>query len=217
MQTFPNGTVFSVATAMAAAIAITALTNADPGVATTATPPLEGDICVLQSGWPSLNNRVVRALDPASTSFKLEGFDTTSTTKYPAGAGTGSFQVASGWVPLSQVTSIAKSGGDQQFYQWQYAEDPTGQQQQRPTYKNAKTLTLKLDYDSALAWYDALDKADEAKEAIVLRAVLPNNSILYYLVYPSFDSDPSMDLNQNMSNTATFSLISKLTRYDAAA
>ena len=107
--------------------------------------------------------------------------------------------------------------GDQQFYQWQYAEDASGQQLQRPTYKNAKTLTLKLDYDPALAWYDALDKADEAKEAIVLRAVLPNNSILYYLVYPSFDADPSMDLNQNMGNTATFSLISKLTRYDAEA
>jgi len=217
MQTFPNGTVFSVATAMAAAIAISAISNADPGVASTATPPEAGDICVLASGWPSLNNRVVRAASPTASAFSLEGFDTTSTSKYPAGAGAGSFQVASGWVPLSQVTSIAKSGGDQQFYQWQYAEDASGQQLQRPTYKNAKTLTLKLDYDPALAWYDALDKADEAKEAIVLRAVLPNNSILYYLVYPSFDADPSMDLNQNMGNTATFSLISKLTRYDAEA
>lgn len=216
MQLFPNGTVFSVATQMAAAIAITALSNANPGVATTASPPEDGDICVLQSGWPALNNRVARATAATANSFTLDGFDTTETTKYPAGAGVGSFQVASGWIPLSQVTSIAKSGGDQQFAQWQYAEDPTGQQQQRPTFKNAKVITLKLDYDPALAWYDALDKADEAKEAIVLRAALPNGSTLYYLVYPSFDADPSMDLNQNMANTATFSLNSKLTRYDAA-
>lgn len=217
MQLFPNGTVFSVATALATAVAISAISNANPGVATTATPPEEGDICVLTSGWPGLNNRVVRALDPTANGFTLEGFDTTAVAKYPAGAGAGSYQAASTWVTLSQVTSISKSGGDQQYFQWQYAEDPTGQQQQRPTYKNAKSIALKLDYDPALAWYNALDQADEAKEPVVLRAVLPNGAELFYLVYPSFDADPSMDLNQNMSNTATFSLISKLTRYDAAA
>lgn len=215
-QLFPNGTVFSVATALAAAVAISAITNASPGVATTATPPVEGDILVLTSGWPGLNNRIVRALDPTGTTFKLEGFDTTAVAKYPAGSGSGSYQEASSWVTLSQVVSISKSGGDQQYFQWQYVEDPSGQQQQRPTFKNAKSIALKLDYDPALAWYNALDQADEAKQPVVLRAVLPNGAELYYLVYPSFDSDPSMDLNQNMTNTATFSLISKLTRYDAA-
>lgn len=216
MQQFPNGTVFSVSTALAAAIAITALTNANPAVASAAAPPAAGAIGIVTSGWPGLNERVMRVANPDVDSFELEGFDSTDAGKYPAGAGAGSFQTVSTWVPLSQVTNIAKSGGDQQFFQWQYAEDPSGQQKQRPTYKNAKSITLTLDYDPALAWYDALDKADEAKEAVVLRAVLPSGDELYYLVYPSFDADPSMDLNQNMKNTATFSLVSKFTRYDAA-
>lgn len=210
---FPNGTVFSVSTALATAIALTGITNADPAVATTTVAPADGTIGVVTSGWPSLNNRVVRTANEASTTFELEGIDTTDTTVYPAGAGAGEFQAVSTWVTLSQVTNIAKSGGDQQFFQWQYVEDPTGQQQQRPTFKNAKSLTLTLDYDPALAWYDALDKADAAKTAVVLRAVLPSGDTIYYNVYPSFDSDPSMDLNQNMHNTATFSLIAKLTRY----
>jgi hypothetical protein len=214
-QQFPNGTVFSVSTALATAIAISALTNADPAVATVTSPPSDGTIGVVTSGWPLLNQRVVRSANADSTTFELEGIDTSSTTDYPAGSGTGQFQAVSTWVTLSQVTNIAKSGGDQQFYQWQYAEDKSGTQQQRPTFKNAKSLTLTLDYDPALAWYDALDKADASKSAVVLRAVLPNGDALYYYVYPSFDADPSMDLNQNMHNTATFSLISRLTRYDA--
>jgi hypothetical protein len=47
----------------------------------------------------------------------------------------------------------------------------------------------------------------------VLRATLPNGALLYYGVYPSFDEDPSLDANENMTNKATFSLNSALTRY----
>lgn len=217
MQQFPNGTVFSVSKMLALAVAIAAISNANPAVASTAKPPDAGSVVVLASSWPGINERVARVAKTTNDSFELEGLDTTALAKYPAGAGAGSFQIVEDWVTLSQVTNIAKSGGDQQFYQWQYAEDPTGTQRQRPTFKNAKVLTLTLDYDPAQAWYDALDKADEAKEAVVLRAVLPSGAELYYLVYPSFDADPSMELNKNMQNTATFSLISKFTRYSGPA
>ncbi len=216
-QQFPNGTVFSVSTALGTALNLSAISNADPAEATTTVPPADGTIGVLSSGWPGLNQRVARSANSASTTFDLEGFDTTDTTKYPAGAGTGTFTPVSTWVALSQVTGIEKSGGDQQFYQWQYAEDTSNQQQQRPTFKNAKSLKLTLDFDDSLAWYDALKSADEATDPVVLRAVLPNGKTLYYYVYPSFDADPSMNLNQNMQVVATFSQISPFTKYGAAA
>jgi hypothetical protein len=214
-QQFPNGTVFSVSTALATAIALTAVTNADPAVASATSPPTDGTIGVLSSGWPALNQRIARSASADTSTFELEGFDTTDTTKYPAGDGTGTFTPVSTWVTLSQVTNIAKSGGEQQFYQWQYVEDATSTQYQRPTFKNAKSLALTLDFDDALAWYDALKDADEAQDAVVLRAVLPNGKTMYYYVYPSFDADPSMDLNQNMHNIATFSQISPFTKYAA--
>lgn len=217
MQSFPNGTVFSVSTALGAAIPFTALSNAAPPVATAAAPPADGTIGLITSGWAALNQRVARSTgEVANTSFELEGIDTTDTVKYPAGQGAGSFQPVTTWVQLSQVTNVQKSGGTQQFYNWQYVEDATNTQKQRPTFKNAKSLTVTLDYDPALAWYDALTKADAAQEVVVLRAVLPSGDTLYYAVYPSFDSDPSIDLNKNMENTATFSLVSLLTRYAAA-
>src|SRR5690606_41188686 len=67
-----------------------------------------------------------------------------------------------------------------------------GRQRQRPTFKNAKVLTVTLDYDPALAWYNALVEADALREPVVQRATLPNGVQLYYYVYPSFDGDPSL-------------------------
>jgi len=214
MQSFPNGTTFSVSTAFSAAVPITALTNAAPPVASAVAPPADGTVGLIASGWAALNERVAKTTAMvAGTSFELENIDTTDTVKYPAGQGAGTFTPVSTWVTLSQVTNVQKSGGTQQFYKWQYAEDPSSTQKQRPTFKDAKTLTLTLDYDPALAWYDALTKADAAQEVVILKALLPSGDTLYYAVYPSFDADPSMDLNKNMDNTATFSLVSTLTRY----
>lgn len=214
---FPNGTIFSVSTALGAAIAVSAISNANPGVATAAAPPADGAIGVITSGWAALTERVVRVANADSGSFELEGIDTTNLTRYPAGQGAGSFAVATGFVDLSQVTNSEKSGGEQQFYQWQYLEDRGGRQRQRPTFKNAKVLTVTLDYDPALAWYNALVEADALREPVVLRATLPNGVQLYYYVYPSFDGDPSLVMNTNMQNVATFSMISDFTRYEAVA
>ena len=148
---FPNGTVFAVSTARAANVPITAITNAAPPVASTATPPTDGSVVVLNTGWPTLNDRVIVSDGADVDSFELAGLDTTSTTRYPAGEGVpGSFYVASDFVNLSQVTTSEKQGGEQQFFTWQYLEDRSGRQRQRPTFKNAKSLTLTLDYDPAL-------------------------------------------------------------------
>lgn len=210
---FPNGTVFSVSTALGTALAVTAITNANPAVASASTPPADGAILIAKSGWTELNERVVRSANADSTTFELEGIDTTSLTRYPAGQGAGSVTPVTAWVDLSQVTAIEKTGGEQQFFQWRYVEDRNSRQRQRPTFKNAKVITLTLNYDPALAWYDALREADAVKDTVVLRARLPNNDELYYLVYPSFDADPSMTLDQNMQNTATFSMTTEFTRY----
>ncbi|MGK0571086.1 phage tail protein [Bordetella bronchiseptica] len=210
---FPNGTVFSVSTGLAAALAMTAVTNANPAVASVASPPTDGSILVVKSGWSELNERVVRAENADVGTIELGGINTTSTSRFPAGQGAGQLIPVSTWVDLSQVTNIEKTGGEQQFYQWRYVEDRSSRQRQRPTFKNAKFITLTLDYDPALAWYEALKEADAVKDTVVLRAKLPNGDELYYLVYPSFDADPSMQLDVNMQNTATFSMTSDFTRY----
>jgi len=215
---FPNGTIFSVSTARGAAIALTGLTNAAPPVASALTQPPDGTILLLNSGWVDVNERIVRSMDadPVDGTFVLDGINTANPARFPAGLGVGTVAPVQSWVQLSQVRDIAKAGGEQQFFTWQYVEDRTGRQRQRPTFKTAKSITLTLDYDPALAWYASLAEADAEKDPVVLQAVLPNSAQLYYYVYPSFDADPSMAMNENMTNTATFSLISDMTRFEAA-
>lgn len=211
---FPNGTLLAVSTVFGAAKAISALTSANPAVGTSTAHGLaNGAIGILSSGWPDANDRVFRLANVAANTFELEGFDASNTTRYPTGQGIGSYLPVTTWVTLSQVREMTKSGGDQQFFSWQYLEDLSGLQKQRPTFKSPKAIAVTLDYDPALAWYAALDAADAAKTAVVLRATLPSGAVIYYNVYPSFDADPSLDMNQNMVNKATFSLNSRLTRY----
>lgn len=215
---FPNGTIFSVSTGFETAVAVSGISNAMPAVATLASGTVAaGTIALINSNWAGIDGRVARASGSTAGEVTLDGIDTTDDDIYTpgTGAGAGSLLAVDTWVQLSQVTSSAKSGGEQQFYNWQYLEDRTRTQKQRPTFKNAKVLTLTLDYDPAKAWYTALEKLDEKAELIVLRAALPNGASIYYPVYPSFDADPSLTMNENMQNTATFSMAGKFTRYEA--
>lgn len=213
---FPNGTVFSVSTEFKVPSVVTGISNAKPAIATlTSGTVANNEVVLIDSGWGSLDGRVARISGASATAATLDGIDTTDTNTFAPGGGGGALAPVKTWVELSQVTGSNKSGGDQQYYTWQYLEDRTKTQRQRPSFKNAKVLTLTLDYDPAKAWYTALESLDERGEMIVLRAALPNGAKIYYPVYPSFDADPSMSINENMQNTATFSMAGKLTRYEA--
>ncbi len=211
---FPNGTVFAISAALAAAKTVTAISNANPGVASaTSHGYANGDIVVL-SNTSRLDQRPARVANQATNQFELEGFDLTSATLYPTGFGAGSAQLAASFTSLSQTTDIASSGGEQQFAQWVYVED--GRQRQRPTFKNARALQLTMDYDPTLAWHAALLAADQLQDVRVLRATLPGGAKLYYSVYVGFDGQPSLVVNQNMAVVASFALACPdLTRYSS--
>lgn len=214
---FPNGSTFAISGALEAVKAVTSISNANPGVASsTAHGFANGDILVLSN--PSrLDQRVVRAANIAANTFELEGVNTTSTTLFPTGFGVGSAQRASvaagtGFTSLSQTVEVATSGGEQQFAQWAYIED--GRQRQRPTFKNARAMTLNMHYDPSLAWHAALLDADQKGDIRVLQISLPTGAKLYYSVYVGFDGQPSITINENMGVVATFALACPdLTRY----
>lgn len=210
---FPNKTIFSISSTIDAAKTVTAATNANPSVLSVATHGYTaGDILLTTSGWTELNDRPIRVANPLTGTFEAEGFNTLSTSRFPAGAGIGSVKKISAWTALSQITDSATSGGEQQYYQWVYLE--TGLQQQRPTFKNARSMQLTLDYDNALAWYQALLDSDLTGDTYVLRAALPNGKFFYWSVVVGFDGEPSFNINQNMAVVATFSLVNpKSTKY----
>ncbi len=195
-SSFPNGTVFSLGTTYGPPKTVSGVSNASPGVASaTAHGFTDGDIVVMTSGWPSLNGAVVRVDNSTADAFDLEGFDTTNVTAYPAGQGGGTAREVTAWVSLSQVTDVQTSGGEQQFYQWQYLEEKT--QRQRPTVKSARSMSLTVDYDPDLAWHAALLTADALNTPHVIRAQLPSGKVIYYNMYVAYDGEPSFTINQN--------------------
>lgn len=211
-----NGALYAVSTQLAAAIAVSAISNADPAVASSVTPPANGSVVVLNSGWPNLNDSVARAANQvAGTSFELEGVDTTNLALYPAGEGAGNFRVASSFVGLSQVRDVTMEGGDQNFFQYQYVEDQGGRQRQKPTFKSAMTTNILMDYDPDLPWYLALIELDRQREPVVLRETLPAGDVIYYYGYISFNKVPTKTINENMTVQATFSLLADPIRYPA--
>jgi len=212
----PNGAILEIAATLSAAKSVTALSNANPAVATAAAHGLAaGDIIVVNSGWTRLNDKVVRISDADSGTFDLEGIDTTKTTVYTPGAGLGSVREVSTWAQISQITDVATSGGDQQFTTFGFLEED--EDRQLPTTKSPISMTVTVADDPALAYVPVCEAADEDKEARPLRLTLPNGSVIYYNAYVSITSTPALSRNNIMTRAITLSLASRPTRYQAAA
>lgn len=212
---FVNGTRFAVAPLNTVGVAISAISNANPAVATTATPPVQGDLVVINSNWLDLNEVPVRVGATTANSFVLEGYDTSDLAMYPAGEGGGIYLKAGTFVNLSQVRDISTEGGDQNYFEYQYVEDKSRRMRRKPTYKSAMGYSIVMDEDATLPWYTALKEMDRKGEPVVLRETLPDGAVIYYVGTLSFNVIPSKTMNQNTTVQASFSINSDIIRYEA--
>lgn len=210
----PNGAVLSLATTYATAKTVSAVTNASTAVATaTANGYSNGDLVELTSGWSRVNNRIVRVAGAATDAFNWEGIDTTSTTNYPAGSGTGSARKITAFTQISQILDMQTSGGDMQFATYSFLEQDF--ESQLPTQSSAQSISLTIGDDSSLAGYIALKAAAETRANTALKLVLPSGAILLYNGVVSFNETPTMTKNQVMGVKATFSLQGRPVRYSS--
>ena len=209
----PNGVLFSLATTYAAADTVSAVTNANPGVATTSASHgvTTGDFLEVTSGWARLNQRIVRAASASGSTLSYEGIDTSSTTVYPAGSGTGSFRAITAWTQISQVLDLSTSGGDMQFATYSFLEQDF--ESQIPTQASPMSINITIADDASLAGYIALKAAAISRSLTGLKAVLPDSSVIVYNGYVSLNETPTMTKNQIMGVRATFSLMNTPTRY----
>ncbi|HYD58969.1 MAG TPA: phage tail protein [Noviherbaspirillum sp.] len=208
----PNGITIALATAYGSALTVTALTNANPAVATSTAHGLSnGDYVVVTSGWAKLNNRVVRVSGVTANTFNLEGYDTSSTTDYPAGSGTGSVQKVTTWTQITQILDCQTSGGDMQFTSYSFLEQDF--ETQLPTQASPQTITLSIADDPSQTGYTTLKTAAEARATRASKITFPNSAIALYNGYVGFNETPSMTKNQVMAVQATLSLLSRPVRY----
>ncbi|CAB3647708.1 hypothetical protein LMG26696_02628 [Achromobacter pulmonis] len=210
----PNGVVLSLATGYANSKAISAITNANPAVASSAAHGLaNGALVELKSGWQKLNERILRVADAAAGTFALEGMNTLSPIQFPAGTGGGSVREITTFTQISQILEVSTSGGEMQFATYSFLENDF--EAQIPTQASAQSLAITIADDPSLPGYKALQAAAELREVRALRVAFPNGSVLLYNGYVSFNETPTMTKGEVMGVQATFSLLSRPVRYAA--
>lgn len=207
----PNGITLAIAAAYAASISVTAATNASECVLSAANTLVAGDFVEYTSGWSRANNRVFRVKSPSGTTLVLEGFDTSSTTLFPAGSGTGSIRKVSSWTQISQVLDLTSSGGDPQYQTYSFLE--MDYDLQIPTTTSAQSLTLSIADDPNLAGYQALKAVAVARSVNAVKASLPAGGVILYNVIAGFDETPSMSKGNVMAVKSGMALQARPVRY----
>jgi hypothetical protein len=211
----PNGSTFDFAEEYGPDVTITAISNGNPAVASAAGHTLvEGDIVVVTSGWVKLTGRAFKVGEVAAGTFELLGVNTTSTQSYPAGTSAGTAKKVSKWVNIPQITEVASSGGEQQFYQFGFLEED--EDRQIPTTKSPSTLTLTVADDPSQPYVPVVEAADELKEERIQRLNLVNGDVILYNSIASITNTPSLTRNQIMVRTITLAQQGRVTRYKAA-
>jgi len=209
----PNGAIVSIASGYGASKVMSVLTNANPAVATLEASHgvATGDYIEVTSGWSRLTDKIVRAGTVSVNDVPLEGYNTSLTSIYPAGTGTGSVREITGWTQLSQVLSSTSNGGEQQFLEYQLLESDA--QKRIPTFKSAAGLTMSIADDPTLAGYILASTANDDRLARAVKVVLPNGAILLYNAYISLNKTPSLTVNEIMAVEVTLSLLNEPVRY----
>lgn len=208
----PNGALLYIASSYGDAINVTAITNASPAVATAANHGLsKGDYVEIKSGWNNLNEKVVRVGTVTTTTFELEGIDTTNQAVYPAGSGIGSFREIETWQQLQQIMETGTDGGDPEYVEYEFLEDDF--KRRKPTGYSAMSITLTIADDPSLPGYKVLKKAKDTRDLVAIRMRLPNESELLYSGYAALNETPTTTKGEIMAVTASLSLASQPIRY----
>jgi hypothetical protein len=209
----PNGATISVGSTYGTTRAVSAASNANPAVITLEASHgiTVGDIFEWTSGWSRANGNVYRASAVATNDVTVEGLNSTSTSMFPAGSGTGTVREVTAWTQITQILDSQTSGGEQQFVTYSFLEDDA--EHQIPTVKSPIVFNLTIGDDATLAHYAVLAAADADRQQRAMRVLLPSGSPIYFSAYVTLQKTPTLTKNQVMGLPVTLSLINQVTRY----
>lgn len=211
--TLTTGTLVAIASTYGSSSNMTAITNASEAVATLAGGHgvVVGDYLEVTSGWDRLDKRIVRAKTVATNDVTFEGINTSSTTTYPAGTGTGSIRRITAWTNLSQLQSISSSGGELQFADITSIADTV--QKQIPTIRGAVNVSLTYFDDETLSWVSAVNTADAARTPYGVRFTFPNGAKAVANAYWAKNNTPAINVNAPLTNQIGLTYAAEPVRY----
>lgn len=195
---FPEGSSQQFTQTFAAARNVTAITNANPAVATSvAHGYTTGDEILLTSGFEDATDSVYLITVLTVDTFAIRGLDTSNTGFFPVGSGAGTAQKLSAFVAIPQVLTISGSGGDARFTDVQLLSKRNAIRV--PTGFNATSITLSLAHDPSLPAYITMLGISRNLSKVAFKQVISGGAVTYGFGFLSVSEMPQ--LNSNAVNT----------------
>jgi hypothetical protein len=215
MAQVPTGTTIFIASAFGSALTTSTASNATEcvlGMASTSGLS-NGDIVEVTSGWGRLNKRAFRVKSlVANTSITLEGADTSSTTFFPAGSGTGSVRKVSTFTEVTSITTISSSGGEPKTVNYKFLASDV--EYSINDGFSATSYQMTLDADAiGTAGYTALKSLTDVQTDTILKIVTRSGALIFQPGTVALNEAVSMQDGQINTCTASINGTNRLTRY----
>lgn len=199
-----RGVRVEIAATYSAAKVVTAVTLANPGVATSAAHAMANDTVGYWSGvagMAQLEGQATRVKNQATNTFELQGLNTTNYSAFAAGNFT---QVAT-WATLSEATSYSIGGGAAEKLDVTRLIDITKQEEQGLLPVSNVSMNV-IAQDTPSAAMLLLESAVQTQGAVVVRITLPNGAVRVYRAEPSL---PGEDVQQGQVGTGSLDMAVK--------
>lgn len=181
-----NDVTVAMESAIAAAKTVTAITKADPAVATCATHGFADGayVLILASGMSAVDRRVFRVNNPLASTFELEGEDATGYKTFRAGTAALLTMNAT----IDTITNVTRSGGDGQY------EDAStihgSNARQFPVGMSPLVYSFELMFDPANAGHIAMRKASALRARKAFEFTFQNGAKMVFAGYVTMSGAP---------------------------
>jgi hypothetical protein len=209
---FPEGSSQQFTQTFAAARNVTAITNANPAVATSvAHGYTTGDEILLTSGFEDATDSVYLITVLTVDTFAIRGLDTSNTGFFPVGSGAGTAQKLSAFVAIPQVLTISGSGGDARFTDVQLLSKRNAIRV--PTGFNATSITLSLAHDPSLPAYITMLGISRNLSKVAFKQVISGGAVTYGFGFLSVSEMPQLNVNSVNTVQAAMTVLGRSISY----
>lgn len=195
--------------ALAASITITAISKANPGVATAANTLVNGDYVYLSvQGMFQLDGKVVRVTGATASAFTLEGVDTTSFDTFSSGTA----QKITFGTSITTATTMSASGGDFDFIDTTTIHSAV--KTQIPGTANPITYSFDNLWDPADAGQIAMKAASDTQAIRAVRLTFGTGGpIVVFAGYVGYTGAPGGQAQDKVVSPAVLTAFGSLTNY----
>lgn len=209
---FPEGSSQQFSKTFTTAKNITAITNADPAVASCAGHGLaDDDEILLTVGWEDATDSVYRIEVLTADTFAIVDLDTTDEDFFPVSGAKGTVQKVSDWSVIPQVLTIGTSGGDAKFTD--VAPLARRNALKFPVGFNATAVTLTLGHDAKDLVYKDMLKITRRFTKVAFKQVIKGGATTYGYGYLAVAEFPKLTANSVNTVDASMALLGRSISY----